>query len=339
MFQMINTTPFAASSAYLFDRDGYDLAVAAVKGTFEIPENGKIASVPASEQVGVFWGDEMEGSGENAVIRYPSDLVPGKKGTDVGFAGTVYSPERKPVKSLKASIRVGVLYKDILVSGDRYWTKSLLRAGYKPSDPEPFVRMPLTWERVYGGRGRTKDGKELSFMENPAGTGFVLPGNAVGGTRLPNFEDPKKRMKTWRKPYPPATFGFSLPCADHRLPFAGTLDAAWADHRRPLYPEDMDLRYFNCAQPELISDGFLPGGETVTLTHLTPEGLCRFRLPRMDIQVSFRIKGLLEMKTAELHTVMIEPDLNRFYMTWWASQRIGSSPHHVDYIKVESVDE
>jgi hypothetical protein len=64
MFQMINTTPFAASSAYMFDRDGYDIAVAAVKATFEIPENGKTDSVYASEQVGVFLGDEMEGSGE-----------------------------------------------------------------------------------------------------------------------------------------------------------------------------------------------------------------------------------------------------------------------------------
>lgn len=48
MFDILNTTLFAAGSAVLFDCDGAELAVAAVKGTFTFPENGH-AAAPAQE--------------------------------------------------------------------------------------------------------------------------------------------------------------------------------------------------------------------------------------------------------------------------------------------------
>lgn len=334
MFDILNTTLFSAASGVIFDLDGCELAVAAVKATFELPKNGN-AAVLAQEQMAVLDRDEYEGDPETSGIRYPADLIPGKRGTDIGLVGTVYNPTDEPVKKLNASVRVDDCYKEILALGDRFWTKSLLRPGYTITDPLPFDRMPISTNRVFGGTNKNRKGDEVRFAENPVGTGFVLSGNPVGGLRLPNFEDPKNRIKTYRKSYPPASFGFSLPCASHRLPFAGTHDEAWMNHRRPLYPEDMDLRFFNCAQPELIAGGFLNGGETVTLTHLTSNGLREFHLPCYDIRMTFKIKRQLIEKKAQLHTVMIEPDLNRFYMTWWASERTGKSPRYVDWIEVD----
>ena len=35
---------------------------------------------------------------------------------------------------------------------------------------------------------------------------------------------------------------------------------------------------------------------------------------------------------------MIEPDLDRFYMTWWAAERAVKSPHHVEWIDVEIIE-
>ncbi len=334
MFDIINNTMFMADSAVLFDQDGGELAVAVVKATFELPKNGN-AAVPSPEQMAVFARDEYEGEPETSGIRYPVDLIPGKKGTDIGLAGTVYNPTAKPVKKLVASVRVADCYKEVLVLGDRYWTQSLLRPGYTITDPLPFEQMPISTRRTFGGTSKNKGGDEVRFAENPVGTGFVFAGNPVGGLRLPNFEDPKNRIKTYRKSYAPVSFGFSLPCAAHRLPFAGTHDEAWMNHRRPLYPEDMDARFFNCAQPELISDGFLQGGETVALTHLTPDGFREFQLPRYDIRMTFIIKKQRIVKKAQLHTVMIEPDLNRFYMSWWAAERTGKSPRYLDWIEVD----
>lgn len=334
MFDIINNTLFTVASAVLFDPEGFELAVAAVKATFELPKKGG-AAVLAPEQMAVLAQDEYEGDPEYSGIRYPADLIPGKRGTDIGLAGTVYNPAIKPVKKLKASVRVDDCYKEVLALGNRFWTKSLLRPGYTITDPEPFNQMPISTKRLFGGISKNKQGGAVRFAENPLGTGFVLAGNPIGGIRLPNFEDPKIRIKTHRKIYPPASFGFSLPCASHRLPFAGTQDEAWMNHRRPLYPQDLDLRFFNCAQPELISGGFLKGGETVALTHLTPDGFREFQIPHYDIGMTFKIKGQLIEKKAQLHTVMIEPDLNRFYMTWWASELTGKSPRYVDWIEVD----
>ncbi len=225
MFDILNPTLFAADSAVLFDRDGAELAVAAVKGTFELPEHKK-AAVPAPVQMDVLARDEYDGDPETSGIRYPADLIPGKRGTDIGLAGTVYNPTAEPVKKLNASVRVGDCHKEILALGDRFWTQSLLRPGYTITDPLPFDRMPISRNRTFGGTSKNRQGDEVRFAENPLGTGFVLPGNPVGGIKLPNFEDPNNRIKTYRKSYPPASFGFSLPCSSHRLPFAGTHDEA-----------------------------------------------------------------------------------------------------------------
>jgi hypothetical protein len=337
MFDLINSTPFNVRTSLLFDLEGNNLAVAAVKGTFTLPMNGEQPSL-AEEQLDVLARDDYDDPSKMSCIRYPADLVMGKNGTDIGLDGTAYSPFNKPVTSLKVSVQAGHLSKTVLVLGNRYWTKSLFRPGYAVTKPEPFERMPLTWERSYGGKSKSKKGETVLFAENPAGTGFVFPGNRVGGVRLPNVEDPKQRIRTWRKTYPPATFGFSLPCAAHRIRYSGTHDETWVKKRRPLPPGDLSLRFFNYAQPELVSDGFLTGGETVTLTHLTPDGQRSFQVPMVEIRTTFNIKGRKVSKKALVHTLMIEPDKNRFYVTWWAGETFGKSFHYVEWIKTEIVN-
>jgi len=333
MIDLINTTPFKAGSALLIDLEGHDLAVAAVKATFTIPEKGKSPAL-SDEQTDVFSMDQVEGE-PGFGIRYPADLVIGKKNTDIGIHGTVYSPKNESVKKLSAAVKVDDLYKEILVIGNRTWTKSLFRPGYTMTEPEPFVRMPLSVNRMFGGMATTKKGEKIPYEENPAGTGFVLDGNQVGGIRLPNFENPKQRIKTYRKTYAPVTLGFSLPCSAGRRGYAGTYDESWIKNRRPIPPKDMDLRFFNYAQPELVADGFLTGGERVTLANLTPEGMKTFHIPFYDIRLTFNLNGVLKTKKTRLHTLVIEPDLNRFYMTWFASEKIGKSRHHLKWTEIE----
>jgi hypothetical protein len=336
MFGLINSTMFKTGSAALFDMEGHDLAVVAVKATFELSGKDKkadLAPVLCKDPVEVFPMDQYAGEPGMSGIQYPADLVPGKRGTDIGVLGTVYSPGGNAATKLKASVKVGGLYKELLVTGNRIWTKSLFKPGYTVTEPEPFRRMPLCWERTFGGVATTRKKEKIPYEDNPAGTGYVLEGDRVGGTRLPNFEDPKQRIKTYRKTYIPATFGFSLPSSARRRLHAGTYDGVWMKKRRPLYPEDMDIRFFNCAQAELTSDGFLKGGETVTLSNLTPGGHLRFVLPVCDIAVTFCVSGKLTEKKADLHTVTIEPDLDRFSMTWSASERPGKSLHRVEWIE------
>ena len=333
MLDMINTTPLKAASAILFDQDGHNLAVAVAKATFSIPFNGAHPAL-SDGQVDVFSMEQVEGEPGTARMLYPADLVVGKKNTDIGVHGTVFSPNNVPVTKLKAAVRVGALYKEIRVTGNRTWTKSLFRPGYRMTEPETFVRMPLSSNRMFGGTATTKKGEKIPFEENPTGTGFVLDGDQIGGTRLPNIEDPLHLITSYRKTYTPATLGFSLPGSPRRRSYAGTYDQAWKMNRRPLFPSDMDLLFFNCAQSELMANGYLSGGERVTLANLSPEGITTFTLPVWDIAFTFKRNGTLITRKAAIHTLVIEPDLNRFYMTWYASEECGKSPRDTEWIEV-----
>jgi hypothetical protein len=324
MFSLINNTPFPAKANVLMDQHGDNLAVVAVKATFSLPSRRRPVE-PAEEQLQPLSMEEYHDRPENSGIRYPADLVIGKAGTDVGLTGTVYSPTCEPVEKIRASVRVDTLQKDVQVYGDRYWVKSLFSPGHRKTAPEPFERMPLSCDRIFGGTDTDSRGNPVVYEPNPHGTGFVINKNHVGAVRLPNFEDPEHPVKSWRTKPQPAHFGFAPPAAPHRRAHAGTYDDAWKNTRFPLYPKDMDLRFFNCAQPELIAAGFLRGSETVTLENLSPDGPIRFRLPGYAVRMEFHTGRQSVVKKAELTTLMIEPDLRRFYMTWGVSASCGNN--------------
>jgi hypothetical protein len=324
MFSLINNTPFPAKATVLMDQHGDNLAVVAVKATFAFPSRNKPVE-PADEQLQPLFMEEYFDRPENSGIRYPADLVIGKVNTDVGLAGTVYSPNHEPVEKTKASVQVDTLRKDVLVYGDRYWIKSLFSPGYTKTRPEFFERMPIQCDRLFGGKDENRNGTPFVYEPNPHGTGFLMDKKHAGAVKLPNFEDPKQPIRSWRTKPRPAHFGFANPAAPHRRAHAGTYDDAWRKTRFPLYPQDMNLRFFNCAQPELIADGFLKGGETVTLKNLSPDGRIRFRLPVVTLRLEFDTGRQKVRQKAALYTLMIEPDLRRFYMAWGASMSCGNT--------------
>lgn len=52
-------------------------------------------------------------------------------------------------------MRVGCLGKRLSVFGDRYWKKGFWRI--KMTKPAPFGKMPLRYERAFGGWDQTSD--------------------------------------------------------------------------------------------------------------------------------------------------------------------------------------
>src|SRR5262249_44792319 len=143
--------------------------------------------------------------------------------------------------------RVAGLAKTVRVFGDRVWKPGVL--GLAMTDPEPFVAIPITYERAFGGADRTSDNPKKHDWErrNPVGTGFALDPQRLIEQKLPNVEDPKP-LSGWGRSRPrPAGFG---PIARHWLPraeFAGTYGEKWQTERLPLLPEDFDERFYLCA--------------------------------------------------------------------------------------------
>jgi hypothetical protein len=309
MWEHDNQTPFAADHSWVRDKNGAEVWVVAVKATFLIRPHGTAEVAP--EQVPVTLVPQYRGDPAKSSLLYDSDVYHTKPTTDVLLHGHAYAPGGRPATRVDVTLKVGPISKTLRVTGDRVRKVGVLTSH--ATDPEPFAKMPLTYERAYGGRDETDPDPNRHSWEvrNPVGTGFALrPGN-LADKRLPNVEESGLVLSR------PAGFG---PIASHwqpRVKWGGTYGEQWLKERQPLLPDDFDERFYLCAPEDQQAPAYLRGGEPVELVNLTPGGLLRFPLPRATLGFVTRFStGELLRHRANLHTVILEPDVPRVLMVW-----------------------
>jgi len=218
---------------------------------------------------------------------------------------------------MDVSLSVGALRKAVRVFGERVWKTGTRELSYSISEPQPFETMPLVWERAFGGIEQTVR-PVAAEVRNPIGTGFRTSEvqQSIAGVRLPNLEDPASPITTWNQRPQPA--GFAPVCAhwEPRRSYAGTYDEEWQKHRAPYLPKDFDPRFLQLAPPGLVAAGYLKGGEPVELRGVTRSGMMRFRLPQAKLKVTYQLDDSPQERPAHLDTVIMEPELSRFTLTW-----------------------
>lgn len=319
MFELRNQSPFAAQLLPSLTVDGAETALVVVKGTYEIPVGTTLRI--ADQQVPLTLADEYYGDPEDSSIRYASDIVPEKKGTDVVLIGSAHALQGNAI-SLKVTLEAGPLRSAMAIVGDRHWQKSML-LGLHASDPMPFVSMPLVYERAFGGHDQTHPEPKKWAVEsrNPVGRGLIANPARPDFTNvlLPNLEDPSDLVVNARVRPKPVGFGYIAPRWVPRVHYAGTYDERWRETRFPLLPVDFDPRFFNNAHPDLISPSYFVGGESVRLTNASRDGILEFHVPEVDVVATFYIDGSVTEKPCNLDTIVIEPDQRRFTLTWRAS--------------------
>lgn len=311
MWQVDNRTPFAAERGWVRDRDGAEIWLIAVKATFDILPDGSTEA--SKEQPPVLRVPEYHGEPGKSSIKYEADLVPTKKTTDVLVVGHAHAPPGRTVESLDVGFRLGSMQKLLKVFGDRRW--GLLG----PSDPEPFDKMPLVYERAFGGMDMKSAHPERDWdWRNPVGCGYAVKKVHLDGQPVPNMEAPDRLIAAWDDRPAPAGFGAIGSHWQPRASFAGTYDERWMKTRQPLLPEDFDERFFQCAPADQQAPQFLLGGEPVTLLNLSPLGGLRFALPRIHLGFETRFyDGSREIhRERKLHTVVFEPDFPRVSLVW-----------------------
>lgn len=313
MWSVSNLTPFADEHTWVRDRDGAEVWLIAVRGTFLINPDGS-TSVATKQDAACLTPRYRAQPGESSLL-YDTDLPHLKPTTDVILHGHAYSPEGRAATRLSVSMKVADLEKTLCVFGDRVWEKRILGLGL--SSPQPFEKMPLTYERAYGGGDRKAGDPRMRIWDerNPVGTGFALEPEGLKGVQAPNIEDVRALISSWDQRPRPSGFG---PIAPHWLPrrkWGGTYDERWQKERLPLLPDDFDDRFYQCApEDQQIS---LIGGEPVELRNLTPGGLLRFTLPRVVLGFeTYFSTGERIVHHANLHTVILEPDVPRVLLVW-----------------------
>lgn len=313
MWQVDNRTPFAAERGWVRDRDGAEIWLVAVKATFDIKADG--STEISKEQPPVLRLPEYHGEPGKSSIKYEADLVLTKNTTDVLVVGHAYAPVGYTATGLDVGFKVGTITKMLRVFGDRRWD---IDGGW--TNAKPFEKMPLVYERSYGGIDPRSENPERDWdWRNPVGTGFAISRANLAGVALPNLENPNRHIQSWSDRPDPAGFG---PLCSHwqpRASFAGTYGDDWLKNRQPLLPEDFDDRFYQCAPLDQQTPYFLSGGEPAGLSGLTPDGkVLRFTLPKIYLGFETRFyDGSHEIhKNRNLHTVILEPDFPRVSLVW-----------------------
>ncbi len=329
MLQVQNDTPFVPGIFMFPDARGVDTLYLVLKATFEL---GRDTATVAQKQQPLVMADEYWGQPGQSSLKYASEAHLLKPGTDVVLVGEAFAPKGRPVPSSLVSVKVGALRKVVQVFGERQWKGGVTSPS--PSSPEPFLRMPLVYERAYGGvhAPQAERGKVLFEPRNPVGRGFRGKRSAseMVGQPLPNLEDPLKPIQSISDTPVPAGFGFVAPSWQPRQAFAGTYDEAWQRQRAPYLPLDFKADYYLCAPPELCARPFLKGGEPVEIIGASQDDVKRFRLPVCRLSVTVKIAGQVEKPALQLETVLLEPGENRFSMLWR-----GAVPCDKKALKVE----
>lgn len=312
MQKVTNHTPLAVAMAVLPNKDGVDTFYVVVKATYAL----RPAVALAAEQVAPFLTDEYFGDPAASSLKYAAEMHVGKLGTDVALVGHARPPGGRTVPELLVQVNVAGRSKAIRVLGNRVW-----RSDGTCSRPQPFESMPLVFERAYGGVHQAgKNGRPLVEERNPVGVGFQgqrSTGEMVGDA-VANLEDPQRPVAKLGDVQIPVGFGFVAPGWMPRRQFAGTYDEAWQKQRAPYLPVDFDLRFSNAAVAELCFPRPLAGGERIEVIGASGEGPLRFALPTLQPRVTVKVAGAPERPPTQLETVLIEPDQNRFCLSWRA---------------------
>ncbi len=329
MFKIVNATPFNVETAFLRDRHGAEVAVVCIKGTFRFgPDRPTLL---AEKQRPITPVSSHRGDPGASSLVAEGDIGPAKPATDILLNGTAFAPRGRPTRVQDVSLTVGPIHKTLRVFGDRQWRTT--PAAVVMTDPEPFLQMPLIYERAFGGPRQRREGEDWD-MRNPIGTGFVADASRLDGTLLPNIERPDALISFWRQRPAPAGFGAVERHWSPRPKLAGTYDDHWLKERMPLLPDDFDDRFYLSAPTDQQPRAYLFGGEPVELRNLTPEGLVRFALPNARPGVSAVIAGGLSQHVAHLDTVLIEPDLGEVVHLWRTMIPCHRKTHKIERLNI-----
>lgn len=310
-----NNTHFPASPFFHMDATGAESLVIVVKGTWSI-RNGK-GLVVAEEQTPIRHAPEYHGDPGSSSLRYDTDMVPQKPGTDCVLLGHAWAPAAGATQ-VDVSLVVGLVRKTVRVFGERIWIKCL--GIVSMSRPAPFERIPLVYERAFGGADTSwTDPKHHEFcLENPVGKGFVgrKSKKELDNTRLPNLESPAQLIRKPKDRPVPAGFGPIAPYWRPRAGYAGTCDDNWRRHVRPLPPEDLDIRFYSSASPGLVAGNYLAGNEQVLVEGAHGRGRLIFDLPGITPRVTVRRTGSSDDLAMRLDTLIVEPDEEMLTLVW-----------------------
>jgi len=332
--QVMHFTPFCIDRFVSLDKEGAETLVLIVKAAYDLSATGGLSISP--DQLPIEWADRYYGEPGNSSLLYEADAALRKIATDVALIGHAY-PIRKGDSQVDVSLKIGGLQKTVRVFGDRHWKKLL---GFtRISKPRPFEKIPLIYERAFGGIDTSNPTSKYHEydLRNPVGVGFRAKHSKmpIADAKLPNIENPTELISKPIARPAPTGFGFIAKNWKPRIDLGGTYDEKWMKTKMPLLPDDFDDHFNNAASPGLVVNGFLKGDETIEITNASPSGYLSFHMPNVSIIGSVLIDARLFYMDMKLDTVVIDTDLAKLILVWRGSWNVHKLIEDVRCVRAE----
>ncbi len=296
---VVSVCPLHVASLTWMPRDGAHAFTVVVKATFELTAGkatlAEVQDFPNHDDN--HWDDDARCS-----VYSPSDLAPFKPRADVLLVGDAYAPGATPARTFVARLMVGNIEKAIEIHGDRFFD-----GNDELVEGEPFVRMPLRYERASGGRHTT----------NPVGIDPEAERDRYGRLAVPNLVRPGTVIER-SGGIDPIGFGPIAAKWSTRRVLLGRHAHDWSDSRwfqQPM-PTDIDGAFFQAAPLDQRLDE-LRETERITLENLHPDEprlVCH--LPGLR-PVAFVDSGSTVRELAlRADTLWIDTSRHVFTVTW-----------------------
>jgi hypothetical protein len=315
MWLLRNHTPHAAERNWTRDEHGIHRYVIAVRATFQVGTTGGLTL--EDEQPAPVLEPEYAGEPGQSSLRWDSDLLARKPGTDVTVLGQAHAPGGRPAPQVLVGLRAGQLEKQLVVYGNRVYYQGA--AGLTTTKPTPFTSQPIAYEYAFGGGDTSHDDPSRHRIDerNPVGRGFPI---SAGLQQTPAHHleyVSKDAAKSGPAGFGPIDRGW-LP----RRRLAGTYDAKWVETKMPLLPDDYDPRFAMSAPADQQTTSPMRGGERIGVTNMNPEGALIFELPVVPLRFATAIRSREHEHAAQISSVVVEPELRRVSVTWQSCLRV-----------------
>lgn len=328
--ELVNRTP-AAAKFVLADAEtpSHRFLVVTAKVTFGWDPLGSI-QIDSQSPFPLFEEDEATPLGF-----LPSDVRPRADPVfEVILLGIARPSGGKPVTRRKVALTVGTVTREMEVIGDRVWVS---RSQY--SDPVPFLEMPLTFERAYGGTTEIMLDPSTPFPVsdpmNPYGRGYdaetaardlgaslgAPPGypSLPGYQRLlPNLEDPNDSIKAWHDA--PTPVCWSTVPLDMGLRLKWAIDLVKAGQM--VAPKEMIDRTYHRAHPDWIIPVPAPAAP-VHLVGIGSDENSKFSLPVLRPVVDVMNGAEMFSLSLQPQLLVLLPEQRRFYLVYRSVSRMA----------------
>jgi hypothetical protein len=244
---------------------------------------------------------------------------------EVVLLGQAHAPGGAPCPRMRVSLAVGSARRELLVSGDRRWEKQRFRQ--RPSDPEPFTVMPLTWERAFGGTCAVEIDREsfvdLCDVRNPVGRGWDPALDAEPLARqmkspkgyprfdavrlLPNVERPESPVTAWEDAPEPGCWA--------PVPTTSSVHALRVMQDGPDGPQ-IGPGVYHRAHPDWVLPRVPEAEAIVDVQGVTDRGAWTFPLPRLGAQVDLHTDGTTRTIVLAPQLLVLLPEESRCYLVF-----------------------